>query len=90
MTVEIIHDHLGYRLAEEGTHAYRAELEELAATVKDVAPGAAAALVDWDGAEVARLRAYAVVSQTVRARVAARSAELQSGPLERGSFRLIA
>jgi hypothetical protein len=36
-------------------------LEELAAIASALSPGAAAALVDWNGAEVARLRAFGIV-----------------------------
>ena len=36
-------------------------LEELAERVRDTDPGAAEALVDWEGAEIARERAFAVI-----------------------------
>ena len=49
------------RVAEHGTDPDRGTLDELAASTRSVAPGAAAALVDRDGSEVARLRALGVL-----------------------------
>lgn len=90
MTVEINHDHLGYRLAQEGTRAYRVAVAALAEAVRDVAPGTAAALVDWDGTEAARLRAYAVARNVLREQLAEREAQIRAESLARGDFRLIA
>ncbi|GAB4099280.1 hypothetical protein [Sinomonas halotolerans] len=49
------------RIDAEGTRSEAAALEILAAAVRDTAPGAAAALVDWDGTEIARQRAFGIV-----------------------------
>jgi len=46
------------QVAEHGTGSQRRVLAEMAAACRSSAPGAAAALVDRDGAEVARLRAF--------------------------------
>jgi len=46
------------KVAERGTGSQRRVLAEMAAATRSVAPGAAAALVDRDGSEVARLRAF--------------------------------
>ena len=46
------------RLVERGTRSEVAVLEAIAAVARGTRPGAAAALVDWDGTEVARLRAF--------------------------------
>lgn len=56
----VLHD-LAYAVAEDGTATHRAELEYLADEVRAHAPGSAAALTDWSGAEVTRLRAFGVV-----------------------------
>ncbi|BAS09335.1 hypothetical protein AHiyo4_27570 [Arthrobacter sp. Hiyo4] len=49
------------RIVAEGTHAERRTLELMASAARPFAPGAAAALNDWDGREVARLRAFGIV-----------------------------
>ena len=46
------------RLVEKGTRSEVPVLEAIAAVASGASPGAAAALVDWDGTEVARLRAF--------------------------------
>ncbi|MGY4542224.1 hypothetical protein ACVWY0_002137 [Arthrobacter sp. UYNi723] len=45
----------------EGTQAERRTLQLMASAVQAFAPGAAAALNDWDGSEIARLRAFGIV-----------------------------
>jgi hypothetical protein len=57
---------LAQRVAEEGSLAEREALTTLASAVLDLKPGAAAALTDWDGAEVARLRAFAIAQGALR------------------------
>ncbi|SEJ70670.1 hypothetical protein [Demequina mangrovi] len=89
MSVQITED-LGLRIAEEGTERHRAALENLAASVKGFAPGAAAALVDWTGSEVSRLRAWAVARSALLERIADTQAELESATAGRGAFRLTA
>ncbi len=54
-------DTLAFTIAESGTLADRRTLEILAAAVGSKNQGAAAALVDWDGSEIARLRAFGIV-----------------------------
>jgi hypothetical protein len=54
-------DHVATTIAEEGTSAQKPVLELVSAAARLGGPGAAAALVDWDGSETARLRAYGVV-----------------------------
>lgn len=48
-------------IVEQGTQAERRTLEAMAAAAWAFAPGAAAALDDWDGSEIARLRAFGIV-----------------------------
>jgi hypothetical protein len=50
-----------YRIAEEGTATERRLLEAMAQVASESAPGASAALVDAEGSEASRLRAYGVV-----------------------------
>ena len=49
------------RIAEHGTGSQRPACEALQTATRWTAPGAAEALVDWEGAEVARLRAFGVL-----------------------------
>ena len=49
------------RIVAEGTQRDRRTLQLMASAVQPFAPGAAAALNDWDGSEVARLRAFGIV-----------------------------
>ena len=53
------------RIAEHGTAAEARVLELVSAAVHRTNPGAAAALVDWNGAEIARLRAFGLVHGVV-------------------------
>jgi len=57
---------LAIDVAEEGTLAHRPVLEALANVVRPVAPGIAEALIDWDGSEVARLRAFGLAHRSFR------------------------
>ena len=50
-----------HRVAEQGTSSERRLLEAMAEVAAPSAPGAAAALVDVDGTETSRLRAFGVV-----------------------------
>lgn len=45
----------------DGTHAESLTLQAMASAVLDVNRGAATALVDWNGSEIARLRAFGIV-----------------------------
>lgn len=49
------------RIVAEGTAAALPSLEAMAEATAALNPGAAAAMVDWDGPEIARLRAFGVV-----------------------------
>jgi hypothetical protein len=49
------------RIAEHGTATDRLALHAVHDATRWSAPGAAAALVDWDGSETARLRAFGVL-----------------------------
>jgi hypothetical protein len=53
------------RVAEHGTATEARVLELLSAAVRRTHPGAAAALVDWTGSEVARQRAFGVAHGVV-------------------------
>jgi len=53
---------LGERIAEDGPAAHHLHLQHLSTLVADIAPGAAAALVDRGAPDVVRQRAVAVAS----------------------------
>lgn len=53
------------RIVTDGTAIESRTLEALAAATRDLCPGAAAALVDWNGSEIARLRAFGIVHGVV-------------------------
>lgn len=61
MTIKDTFDRLADAIQSFGTVAVRDELEQLADDAKDEQPGAAAALTDWEGTEIARERAFAVI-----------------------------
>ena len=50
-------DRIAERIVEHGTPTEAPVLQAMSALSRQVCPGAAAALVDWDGSETARLRA---------------------------------
>jgi hypothetical protein len=54
-------DAAAYRVDEHGTPAERRLLGAVAKVSEATAPGAAAALVDWSGTEVSRLRAFGLL-----------------------------
>ena len=56
---------LADRIVEHGTEVERIALETVADATRWTVPGAAAALVDWDGTEIARLRAFGVLHGSV-------------------------
>jgi hypothetical protein len=53
------------RIAERGTATERLALHAVHEAARWSAPGAAAALVDWDGSETARLRAFGILHGVV-------------------------
>ena len=61
---------LAQRVAEGGTSAEQLTLTNVAEAARPHAPGAAAALVDWDATEVSRLRAFGIVHGVVLRRLA--------------------
>lgn len=68
MELKFMTDRLAEVILVAGTAAVKEELTALAARVKHVQPGAAAALVDWEGTEAARARAFAVIRNQQRER----------------------
>ena len=58
-------DRTAHRIVGNGTRIRSRALEAMAAATRDLCPGAAAALVDWDGSEIARLRAFGIVHGVV-------------------------
>ena len=65
--VDLAHvlDEVAQRVVDHGTRSEAHVLHAMAGAARRAHPGAAAALVDWDGAEVARLRAFGVVHGVV-------------------------
>ena len=61
MTLNEFLDRAADRIVSSGTKTESAVLEAMAAAARDLNPGATAALVDWGGSEVARLRAFGIV-----------------------------
>jgi hypothetical protein len=61
----VLLDRIAERIAEHGTATERPALEALHDTTRWAAPGASAALVDPDGSETARLRAFGVLHGVV-------------------------
>ena len=58
-------DRTAFCIVDEGTRTRSRTLQAMAAATRDLCPGAAAALVDWDGSEIARLRAFGIVHGVV-------------------------
>ncbi len=54
-----------HHVAAAGTQTEARALQAMARAVEDEHPGAAAALVDWAGPEIVRLRAFGVVHGAV-------------------------
>ncbi len=54
-------DRTAEQIVEHGTRSARSTLEAMSEAVRHVNPGAAAALIDGEGSEVARLRAFGLV-----------------------------
>lgn len=61
MELREILDGTADRVVADGTHAESWALQMMEAAARDLCPGAAAALIDWDGSEIARLRAFGIV-----------------------------
>lgn len=59
--LQTILDRTAERIVESGTRTESATLCAMSAATGHLSPGAAAALVDWDGSEPARLRAFGIV-----------------------------
>lgn len=58
MNLETRMNEMAHQVVEQGTESAREHLETIAAFITGRAPGAAAALIDWDGAEIVRARAF--------------------------------
>lgn len=63
--LEGVLDHVAERVVEHGTLTEARVLEAMADASQEACPGAAAALVDWNGSEIARLRAFGIVHGVV-------------------------
>ncbi len=61
MESKLFFDRLAEVIEVFGTAAVQQEFEDLADRVRDTDPGAAEALTDWEGAEIARERAFAII-----------------------------
>lgn len=61
MELNKILNHTADRVVADGTQAEARALEAMASAAGTLSPGAAAALVDWRGSEVSRLRAFGIV-----------------------------
>lgn len=61
MTLNEFLDRTADHIVSSGTQAESLALATMAVAARDLNPGAAAALVDWGGSEVARLRAFGIV-----------------------------
>ena len=65
MQLDTMLDRIAERIVEHGTVTEAPVLEAMSALSRQVCPGAAAALVDWNGSETARLRAFGIVHGVV-------------------------
>jgi hypothetical protein len=65
MELERILARLAEGIVEHGTRTEAGALEALSDAARDACPGAAAALVDWQGTEIARMRAFGIVHGVV-------------------------
>ncbi len=65
MELTEILDRTAHRVVAAGTASRSRTLQAMAAATHDECPGAAAALVDWEGSEIARLRAFGIVHGVV-------------------------
>lgn len=74
--LEAILDETAERIVESGTRTESTTLCAMSAATGHLAPGAAAALVDWDGSEPARLRAFGIVHGVVLRGLGARDRSL--------------
>ena len=61
MSLDQILETTAQKIALHGTRSESTILWELAVAAAATCPGAAAALVDWNGPEIARLRAFGIV-----------------------------
>ena len=65
--VELIEtlDRTAHHIVDHGTQTRSRTLHAMAVATQDWCPGAAGALVDWEGSEIARLRAFGIVHGVV-------------------------
>ena len=64
-TLDVLLDGIAQRIAERGTATELVALHAVHDATRWSAPGASAALVDWEGSETARLRAFGVLHGVV-------------------------
>lgn len=79
MDLEHVLDTIAERIVSQGTRSEAARLETLAAATSALCPGVAEALVDWDGSEIARLRAFGIAHGALLAERASLRAEVLPG-----------
>jgi hypothetical protein len=65
MELDTMLQRIAERIVEHGTLTEAPVLQAMSALSRQVCPGAAAALVDWNGSETARLRAFGIVHGVV-------------------------
>ncbi|MFE6254546.1 hypothetical protein [Agromyces sp. NPDC057865] len=61
MELKDILDRTADRIVADGTHVESSALQVMGAAARALCPGAAAALTDWSGSEITRLRAFGIV-----------------------------
>ena len=90
MNTQTTFDRLAHQIAEHGTATEAHALETLSSHAASTHPGAAAALVDWNGSEVSRLRAYSVVVGVLQRDLSRDALEAVCGHVESGAATSIA
>lgn len=65
MELQEILDTIAHKIVDHGTTTETASLHTLASAASQIAPGASQALTDWDGSEIARLRAYGTIARVL-------------------------
>ncbi|HUF32898.1 MAG TPA: hypothetical protein VMN58_06780 [Acidimicrobiales bacterium] len=80
MSLEQLLARTAQKIATQRTESESMVLEEFAIAARHLCPGAAAALVDWTGTEIARLRAFGIVHCALLRAAATRGQDLESLP----------
>lgn len=76
MDLQHVLDTIADRIVSRGTRSEAGSLEALAAATSALCPGAAEALVDWEGSEIARLRAFGIAHGALLADLTSLRAEV--------------